>query len=136
MPLLEHLAKLFFVLLVRHYDVDGRRITKLERFGGFLRVFSAVAIPFVLLDVMVYLIRKDVHQFGVEMLHLAAYLLALAFGMYWNRVAVGGDLNAYLVAENHWKDVEREKRAERMRRYAEERRESELRRRHIEMEIA
>ncbi|TLX16097.1 hypothetical protein [Rhizobium sp. MHM7A] len=134
MPVLNRLSKVLFVLMARDYDLDGRRITKLERLGGFLRVVTSISIPFIVCQALVYLIRKESTQFGMEMLQLAGCIMALAIGMYWNRVAVGGDFDAYVAADTQWKKAEREKRAERRRRYTEERRESELRRQKIDME--
>lgn len=136
MPVLEHVMKLLFVLLIRDYDLDGRRITKLERLGGFLRAFSVVSIPFIVCEALVYLIRKDSQQFGIEMLQLAGCILAFASGLYWNRVALGSDLEAYVAADGKWRKAERDKRDERRRRYAEERRESEMRRQQIDLETA
>jgi hypothetical protein len=133
-PVLEYLVSLLHVLVIRDYDLDGRNITKLERLGGFLRIWSASFIPFSVLQALVYLIRKDSTQFGLEMLYFACLTLALAFGMYWNRVAVVSDLDAYVAADRAWRVAEREKRDERRRRYTEERRNSQVRRQQIDME--
>lgn len=136
MPVLDRLSKVFFVMICRDFDLDGRQITMRERFGGLARVITSITIPFIVCQALVYLIRKEYTEFGFEMLQLAGFIMALAVGMCWNRVAVGSDLGAYIAADTEWRKVEREKRAERHRRYTEERRESELRRQQIDMETA
>lgn len=136
LPTLERLMKLQHILVIRDYDLDGRKITKLERLGGFLRICSTIMIPFSVSEAFVYIIRKQSTEFGLEMLQLAGLILILAFGMVWNRVAVAGDIDALFEADRNWKKVERDKRTERRRRFVEEFEASKLKRRQIEMETA
>jgi hypothetical protein len=136
LPVLERLMKLQHVLVIRNYDVDGRRITKLEKLGGFFRICSTLTLPFCIFSAFIYLIRRQSTEFGLELLQFAALLLMLAFGMFWNRVAVGGDIDGLYEADRNWRKVEREKRAERRRRFVEEFEESKVKRQQIELETA
>lgn len=135
-PVLERLIKLQHVLVVRRYDLDGRKITKLEKLGGFLRIYSTLTLPFTIYSAFLYLARKQQAEFGLELLHFAALVLMLAFGMFWNRVAVRGDIDALYEADKNWKKVELGKKVERRRRLAEVFEETKLRRKQIELETA
>ncbi len=136
LPTLERLMKLQHVLVIRDYDFDGRKITKLEKLGGFLRMCSTLTIPFIVWGAFVHLIRRQSAEVGFDMLQLAASFLMLAFGMYWNRVAVSGDIDSLFEADRNWRKVEREKRSERRRRFVEEHEDSKRKRRQIELETA
>lgn len=136
LPTLEYLMKLQHVLVIRHYDFDGRKITKLEKLGGFFRICSTVTIPFILWGAFIHLIRRQSPDLGLDMLQLAGSFLMLAFGMFWNRVRVAGDIDSLYEADRNWRKVEREKLAERRRRFVEEHEESKRKRRQIELETA
>jgi hypothetical protein len=136
MPVIEFLAMVQLVLIIRDYDIDGRRITKLERLGGLMRVFSSVYIPLIAFEAIIYLVRLDSQNFGLEMLGLSGAMLALGFGMFWNRVSVVGDLAPYVEADRRWRKLHKDKKVERYRRYAEERAELKLRQQKIDLETA
>jgi hypothetical protein len=101
-PVFERLFHILGVLLFRTFDVDGRRISGKERLGGFLRVVSVAAMPFIILDALVYLIRLQEHLVGLELLKLACSMLALGFGMFWNRVPMSSDMKGLVEADRQW----------------------------------
>lgn len=126
-PTLEGLVQILHVLIGRSYDVDGRKVTKKEWIGGFLRIVSVAMIPFILFDAFIYLIRLQNHMFGVEMVHLSLAMLALGFGMFWNRVSIAGDLRSLIEADRRWLETYSQQRRKCAEEYQEGRRELDAR---------
>jgi hypothetical protein len=119
-PALIYMVKLLRVLALRQFDVDGRRLTKKMMVGGWMRLYSGFMIPLTIFNVLIALIRTDAYTFGVEMLTMAALMLILGGGMYWNRLLLTRNLDELIEADDRGREADRtERRAMRQKRHAE-----------------